>query len=72
MPKTKSKRVNVRIFPPAKTPEDFERLRRAMKVQEHRNAIVAIDAARPLMGDAWAVRSIAYRLGCLERLGVKP
>jgi hypothetical protein len=72
MPRKKVKSVRVEVFPAAKSPEEFAVLRRKMKIQEHRNAIVAIEATRALMGDEWADRSIGYRVLCLEKLGVKP
>lgn len=71
MRKTKLKTIKLQTFPPAKTPADFERLRRKMLIQEHTNAILSVEASRLLMGDKWADNCVAYRVRCLEKLGVK-
>lgn len=46
--------------------------RRAMLIKEHRSAIKGLERVRPLMGDAWADRSIAYRVARLKELGARP
>lgn len=72
MRKRKQKVIKLTVFGKPKSPEDRARLQRLRKIEEHRNAIVGADAARQICGDKWADKIIAYRLDCLERLGVKP